>query len=614
MKDTKLTIPFALLAITLVLFVGVPIANIYGVQLIKDFEGLVRAATDPVVYHSIWLSVYSSALAALLAFLFGTPLAYILARKEFPGKNLVARVVDLPMVIPHIAAGIMLYGIFNRSGMVGGLVDEFLLFEDAVPGIVVAMLFVSLPFFVNSAREGFESVDPRLEHVSRTLGETPWRTFYKVSFPLASSHLLTGAVLSWARGISEFAAVAIIAYYPKTAPVLIRDRFTAYGLTSSRPATILLVTICLVTFILLWSLVKKMNRTGVKIENLHQDLGDFQLLDISLEVKEGEYFMVLGPTGAGKTILLETIAGIYTPDKGKLFIAGKNVKRIPPENRNIGFVYQDYVLFPHMTVMENVLYGLRARDLDEPEIKADKVIDLLELDNLRDRYPRTLSGGESQKVAVARAIAYQPKLLLLDEPTAALDPRTKEMVRSELENIHDKLEVTTIHVTHDQAEAKILGDRIAVLMGGRLNQVGTVEEVFNRPVSESVADFVGVENIIDGEVIDHDGEVALVGTGDFKIRVVSDVATGPVKVYLRPEDIFISEGPTESSARNSLPGRVLSVTQLGNVYRVRADNGLSCFVTKLSVEEFDLEPGNQIFTCFKATAASIRQTIAYGRN
>ena len=257
MKDTKLTIPFALLAITLVLFVGVPIANIYGVQLIKDFEGLVRAATDPVVYHSIWLSVYSSALAALFAFLFGTPLAYILARKEFPGKNLVARVVDLPMVIPHIAAGIMLYGIFNRSGMVGGLVDEFLLFEDAVPGIVVAMLFVSLPFFVNSAREGFESVDPRFEHVSRTLGETPWRTFFKVSFPLASSHLLTGAVLSWARGISEFAAVAIIAYYPKTAPVLIRDRFTAYGLTSSRPATILLVTICLVTFILLWSLVKK---------------------------------------------------------------------------------------------------------------------------------------------------------------------------------------------------------------------------------------------------------------------------------------------------------------------------------------------------------------------
>lgn len=256
MKDIRLTFPFVILATVLVLFIGAPIANLYGVQLIKDFPELIRAATDPAVYQSIWLSVYASAIAAFTAFFFGTPLAYILARKEFPGKSFFARVIDLPMVIPHIAAGIMLYGIFNRSGMVGGLVNEFFLFEDALPGIVVAMLFVSLPFFVNSAREGFESVDPRLEHVSRTLGQTPWRTFFRVSFPLASSHLLTGAILSWARGISEYAAVAIIAYYPKTAPVLIRDRFTAYGLTSSRPATLLLVTICLVTFILLWSFAK----------------------------------------------------------------------------------------------------------------------------------------------------------------------------------------------------------------------------------------------------------------------------------------------------------------------------------------------------------------------
>ncbi len=256
MKDIRLTVPFSLLALVLVLFIGAPIANIYGVQLFQDFPGLVRAATDPAVYRSIWLSVYASGVAAFSAFLFGTPLAYILARKDFPGKTLLARIIDLPMVIPHIAAGIMLYGIFNRSGMVGGLVGEFLLFEDALPGIVVAMLFVSLPFFVNSAREGFESVNPRLEHVSRTLGQTPWRTFFKVSFPLASSHLLTGVILSWARGISEYAAVAIIAYYPKTAPITIRDRFTAYGLSSSRPATILLVTICLITFILLWSFAK----------------------------------------------------------------------------------------------------------------------------------------------------------------------------------------------------------------------------------------------------------------------------------------------------------------------------------------------------------------------
>ncbi|MFW6048611.1 MAG: ABC transporter permease subunit [Candidatus Bipolaricaulota bacterium] len=257
MKDRRLIIPFAILGLVLVIFVAGPILNIYTTQFIVDFPGLIKAATDPAVYRSIWLSVYSAALASLAAFIFGTPLAYVLARKEFPGKNVIARVIDLPMVIPHIAAGIMLYGIFNRSGLVGGLVNDLVPFEDAVAGIVVAMLFVSLPFYVNSAREGFESVDPRLEHVSRTLGEGPWRTFFKVSFPLASSHLLTGAILAWARGISEYAAVAIIAYYPKTAPILIRDRFTAYGLSSSRPATILLVTISLITFILLWSFAKK---------------------------------------------------------------------------------------------------------------------------------------------------------------------------------------------------------------------------------------------------------------------------------------------------------------------------------------------------------------------
>lgn len=256
MNEPRLTIPFAILAIIIVLFISIPIANIYSVQLFQDFRGLVKAATDPVVYHSILLSMYASGSATVAAFLFGTPLAYLLARKQFPGKTFVARVIDLPMVIPHIAAGIMLYGIFNRSGLVGGMVNNFLLFEDALPGIVVAMSFVSLPFYINSAREGFESVDPRLEHVSRTLGESSWRTFFKISLPLASSHLLTGGILSWARGISEYAAIAIIAYYPKTAPVLIRDRFTSYGLSGSRPATILLVTICLIAFVLLWSFAK----------------------------------------------------------------------------------------------------------------------------------------------------------------------------------------------------------------------------------------------------------------------------------------------------------------------------------------------------------------------
>lgn len=351
-----------------------------------------------------------------------------------------------------------------------------------------------------------------------------------------------------------------------------------------------------------------MKPTGVKLRNLTQDLGEFRIENASLEVRPGDYFMVLGPTGAGKTVLLETIAGLHEPDDGRVVIGERDVENVPPEDRNIGFVYQDYALFPHMNARENVLYGLKARNVPDPEEKAREVIDLLDLGDLVDRYPRTLSGGESQKVAVARAIAYRPKLLLLDEPTAALDPQTQESVRSELGKLHEKLEVTVLHVTHDQAEAKILGERIAIMMEGGIKQVGGIDEVFNKPINESVASFVGVENILSGEVVDYDGELARIDLGNFRLSAVTEIGRGAVQVYLRPEDIFLTDQPGHTSARNTIPGTVVSVSHLGQVYRVRTDKGLNCYVTKQTVEEFDLEAGKQVFTAFKATAVRVRKS------
>ena len=349
-----------------------------------------------------------------------------------------------------------------------------------------------------------------------------------------------------------------------------------------------------------------MTRFGVEVENLQIDLGDFEIKDISFRVPNNEYFMVLGPTGAGKTILLETIAGIYRPDTGEIKINGKSAKGLPPEERNIGFVYQDYALFPHLNVRDNVAYGLKARKEEEVARKTNETIELLGLNHLKDRYPRTLSGGESQKVAVARAVAYEPGLLLLDEPTAALDPQSKEEVRNELRNIHEKLKITTLHVTHDQAEAKILADKIAVLMSGSLKQVGSVEDIFNRPVDDLLANFVGVENVLEGEITGYVDGVATVNAGNFEFQVVAERKEGSAKMYIRPEDIFVSENRHQTSARNVIRSQITSIKHLGEVFRVIFSNGLTCFVTKQSIEELKLKSGKEVFAYIKASAIELR--------
>jgi len=207
---------------------------------------------DEEVSRSILLTFYASLVATLLAFVCGVPLAYLLARVDFPGKRLVEGIIDVPIVVPHSAAGIALLMVFGRRALLGrafGLLG--LKFVSAAPGIVIAMLFVSLSFLVNAAREGFEAVDPRLERVARTLGASPWRAFWRISFPLAWRSILSGMILMWARGLSEFGAVVILAYHPMVAPVLLYERFESFGLSYSRPVATLVILICLVTFVVL---------------------------------------------------------------------------------------------------------------------------------------------------------------------------------------------------------------------------------------------------------------------------------------------------------------------------------------------------------------------------
>jgi len=240
---------FAVLGALLVFFVAWPLLRTVtasGPLL------LWQTLLDDEVRHSILLTFYSSLIATLFAFVCGVPLAYLLARVEFPGKWLVEGIIDVPIVVPHSAAGIALLMVFGRRTLLGrafGLLD--LKFVSAAPGIVIAMLFVSLSFLVNAAREGFEAVDPRLERVARTLGASPWRAFWRVSFPLAWRSILSGMILMWARGLSEFGAVVILAYHPMVAPVLLYERFESFGLRYARPVATLMILICLATFAVL---------------------------------------------------------------------------------------------------------------------------------------------------------------------------------------------------------------------------------------------------------------------------------------------------------------------------------------------------------------------------
>jgi len=246
-KNERLFIAFSALGFILIAFILITLGNLVVTQFMTDFGGFLKTLRDDSVWRSIGLTLYTSFLATIIAFFFGVPLAYVLARKDFPGKGLIESIIDVPVIVPHTVAGIALLTVFGRHGLIGSTTS--MSFVDAIPGIVVAMLFVSLPFLINSAREGFESVDPKLENIARTLGASRWGAFYRVSLPLASRNLFVGSIMGWARGISEFGAVVIIAYYPMITPTLIYERFLSMGLKSSRPVAVLLILVCLTIFI-----------------------------------------------------------------------------------------------------------------------------------------------------------------------------------------------------------------------------------------------------------------------------------------------------------------------------------------------------------------------------
>lgn len=347
---------------------------------------------------------------------------------------------------------------------------------------------------------------------------------------------------------------------------------------------------------------------SVAVRNLDVDLGEFHLRGITLDIALEEYVVILGPTGAGKTVLLETIAGLHPPRRGRVLMDGQDVTAVAPERRCIGFVYQDYVLFPHLSVRENLAFGLKLRGLDRGTIaaKVSWIAQLVGIDHLLHRKPATLSGGEKQRVALARALIIEPRLLLLDEPLSALDPEMREELQRELARLHRKLGTTTLHVTHDFEEAVALGDRIAVMNEGRIVQVGSSEAIFQRPASRFVARFVGARNVFQGEIYPDEAGGHMLHLDALKIAVVTDL-TGPVHASIRPEDILISREPLRSSARNSFRGRITTLADRGTLVYVAVlvPPEFTSVITKRSLKEMDLCEGMEVSIAFKASAVHV---------
>lgn len=345
----------------------------------------------------------------------------------------------------------------------------------------------------------------------------------------------------------------------------------------------------------------------IEIEALSRRWKNFALEELSLKIEPGEYFVILGPTGAGKTLLLELIAGFHSPDSGKIRIDGIDVTYLPPEKHDLAFVYQDYSLFPHMSVKKNIEFGMRMKKIKSQE-KLPGIAKDLKITHLLERHPLTLSGGEQQRVSLARALVTDPKILLLDEPLSALDPRTQESARELLSTIHKKKKLTVIHITHDQTEARIMADRIAIIMDGKLMQVGTPEEIFENPVDSRVASFIGFENMLSGRVISSDRGLLRIDAGKIVIDASGDIEVGSqVHAFLRPENIALSKTSAQSSIRNSLQGRVTEVWMLGALVRVKVDCGVpfNALITRQSAEEMDILPGIPVYAQFKASSVHV---------
>jgi tungstate transport system ATP-binding protein len=362
--------------------------------------------------------------------------------------------------------------------------------------------------------------------------------------------------------------------------------------------------------------LKSFSPNFIEVIDLSHNYGEQEVLQgLSLSIGKGEVFALIGPTGAGKTTLLRIIDLLEVPGAGEIYFDGNFIPRSGKQRleirRRMSFIHQKPQVF-NLSVYDNVACGLRWRGEKRNGIadKVDHILEIVGLEGYKNRNARTLSGGEAQRVALARSLVLEPEVLLLDEPTANLDPISTAKIEQLISYVARQSNTTMIMATHDMSQGQQLADRIGILLDGRLVQTGNATDIFHSPLNEEVAHFVGMENIIEGIIIANNEGIATVNIGGNAIQAVSNYPAGKeVYTCIRPEDITLALSRTQSSARNSFQAQVTQVTTLGPLSRVEINCGfrLVALVTKISAEELNLQAGREVYATFKATGVHIME-------
>jgi len=345
-----------------------------------------------------------------------------------------------------------------------------------------------------------------------------------------------------------------------------------------------------------------LSQSNIRFEKVSKSYGTLRVVDdLDLTIDQGEFLSLLGPSGSGKTTILMMLAGFEAPSGGTISLGSRRIDQLPPHKRNMGVVFQNYALFPHMSVAANVAFPLEMRGTPRSEIdsKVARALDMVQLGTMKDRRPSQLSGGQQQRVALARALVFEPSVVLMDEPLGALDKQLREQMQLDIRALHKRLGLTIVFVTHDQSEALTMSDRIAVFNRGKIEQIGTPREIYDQPRSRFVAQFIGETNLVEGtlaEAGDTGATVKLEGGGTIRVQP-SDMAmdAGRILVSVRPERIRL--GP-DAASENSYPATVTDAVYHGDHLRIQLDNGAFGFVAKADRRTAEFNPGDKVVVSF----------------